>query len=183
MASPAAEDWLGTCRCVNHPLRGHVARKALTKPPRLAFPLPKTHSLPKHTLSHSLTPTHTHSHHHTLTFPAGNPVAIDGVQMSPATLLAKLNQLGGANGIGRVDLVESRFVGMKSRGELCVCVGGGEGEWGECMLWWLLSAAPVLMPDLLLLTLRGAYARERAWPVPADVIWHQLGRANIHAPW
>ena len=49
-------------------------------------------------------------------FEAGDPVAIDGVKMSPATLLAKLNELGGANGIGRLDLVENRFVGMKSRG-------------------------------------------------------------------
>ncbi len=46
----------------------------------------------------------------------GNPVAIDGEAMSPATLLARLNTLGGANGIGRLDLVENRFVGMKSRG-------------------------------------------------------------------
>ncbi|GLC37081.1 hypothetical protein PLESTB_001393500 [Pleodorina starrii] len=51
-----------------------------------------------------------------LAFEKGNPVAIDGVAMSPATILTKLNELGGANGIGRVDLVESRFVGMKSRG-------------------------------------------------------------------
>ncbi|KAJ9510431.1 hypothetical protein QJQ45_015895 [Haematococcus lacustris] len=49
-------------------------------------------------------------------FEKGNPVAIDGVQLSPAALLTKLNELGGANGIGRIDLVESRFVGMKSRG-------------------------------------------------------------------
>lgn len=49
-------------------------------------------------------------------FENGDAVAIDGVRMSPATLLAKLNELGGANGIGRLDLVESRFVGMKSRG-------------------------------------------------------------------
>ncbi|MEW5319220.1 MAG: hypothetical protein WDW38_010385 [Sanguina aurantia] len=49
-------------------------------------------------------------------FEKGNPVAIDGVKMSPATLLTKLNEMGGKNGIGRVDLVESRFVGMKSRG-------------------------------------------------------------------
>ena len=49
-------------------------------------------------------------------FEAGDPVAIDGVKMSPATLLTKLNELGGANGIGRLDLVENRFVGMKSRG-------------------------------------------------------------------
>ena len=49
-------------------------------------------------------------------FEAGDPVAIDRVKMSPATLLTKLNELGGANGIGRLDLVENRFVGMKSRG-------------------------------------------------------------------
>ena len=49
-------------------------------------------------------------------FEAGDPVAIDGIKMSPATLLTKLNELGGANGIGRLDLVENRFVGMKSRG-------------------------------------------------------------------
>ena len=49
-------------------------------------------------------------------FEAGDPVAIDGVKMSPAELLTKLNELGGANGIGRLDMVENRFVGMKSRG-------------------------------------------------------------------
>jgi argininosuccinate synthase len=43
-------------------------------------------------------------------------VAIDGEKLSPAMLLTKLNELGGANGIGRLDLVENRFVGMKSRG-------------------------------------------------------------------
>ena len=49
-------------------------------------------------------------------FERGNPVAIDGERLSPADLLARLNTLGGKHGIGRVDLVESRFVGMKSRG-------------------------------------------------------------------
>ena len=49
-------------------------------------------------------------------FEKGDAVAIDGVKMSPATLLAKLNELGRANGIGRLDLVENRYVGMKSRG-------------------------------------------------------------------
>ena len=49
-------------------------------------------------------------------FAHGDPVAIDGVKMSPATLLTKLNEYGRANGIGRLDLVENRFVGMKSRG-------------------------------------------------------------------
>lgn len=46
----------------------------------------------------------------------GDPVAVDGQRLSPAKLLAKLNELGGENGIGRVDLVENRYVGMKSRG-------------------------------------------------------------------
>jgi argininosuccinate synthase len=49
-------------------------------------------------------------------FEAGDPVAIDGVKMTSAQLLTRLNELGGANGIGRLDLVENRFVGMKSRG-------------------------------------------------------------------
>ncbi len=49
-------------------------------------------------------------------FEGGDAVAVDGERLSPAALLARLNALGGANGIGRVDLVENRFVGMKSRG-------------------------------------------------------------------
>ncbi|MEM8575848.1 MAG: argininosuccinate synthase [Pseudomonadota bacterium] len=49
-------------------------------------------------------------------FEKGDPVSIDGTALSPAALLTKLNQLGHDNGIGRVDLVENRFVGMKSRG-------------------------------------------------------------------
>ncbi len=49
-------------------------------------------------------------------FAGGDPVAIDGVALSPATLLTRLNALGRDNGIGRLDLVENRFVGMKSRG-------------------------------------------------------------------
>jgi argininosuccinate synthase len=52
----------------------------------------------------------------TIDFERGDPVAIDGKAMSPATLLTRLNELGGANGIGALDLVENRFVGMKSRG-------------------------------------------------------------------
>ncbi|MFC7054035.1 argininosuccinate synthase [Hansschlegelia quercus] len=49
-------------------------------------------------------------------FEKGDAVAIDGEAMSPATILTRLNELGRANGIGRLDLVENRFVGMKSRG-------------------------------------------------------------------
>ena len=49
-------------------------------------------------------------------FERGDPIAIDGENLSPAALLTKLNALGKANGIGRLDLVENRFVGMKSRG-------------------------------------------------------------------
>ncbi len=49
-------------------------------------------------------------------FERGDAVSINGVQMSPAILLTRLNELGGENGIGRLDLLENRFVGMKSRG-------------------------------------------------------------------
>ena len=49
-------------------------------------------------------------------YEAGNPVAVDGDRLGPAALLERLNRLGGEHGIGRVDLVENRFVGMKSRG-------------------------------------------------------------------
>jgi len=51
-----------------------------------------------------------------LTFKAGNPVALNGKTMSPARLLETLNSVAGTNGIGRVDIVENRYVGMKSRG-------------------------------------------------------------------
>ncbi len=51
-----------------------------------------------------------------ISFDLGDPVAVNGESLSPAKLLAKLNAMGGRNGIGRVDLVENRFVGMKSRG-------------------------------------------------------------------
>jgi argininosuccinate synthase len=49
-------------------------------------------------------------------FAQGNPISIDGKKYAPAQLLARLNEIGGANGIGRVDMVENRYVGMKSRG-------------------------------------------------------------------
>jgi len=56
-------------------------------------------------------------------FRAGDPVAVDGEALGAAELLARLNELGGAHGIGRADLVENRFVGMKSRG--CYETPGG----------------------------------------------------------
>jgi len=52
----------------------------------------------------------------TISFDAGDPIAINGAKMSPASLLAELNAIAGRNGVGRVDMVENRFVGMKSRG-------------------------------------------------------------------
>ncbi|MBA2491436.1 MAG: argininosuccinate synthase [Gammaproteobacteria bacterium] len=58
-----------------------------------------------------------------VTFERGDPVAIDGAAMSPATLLRTLNRVGGENGIGRADIVENRYVGMKSRG--CYETPGG----------------------------------------------------------
>ncbi len=58
-----------------------------------------------------------------LGFAAGDAVSLDGKPMSPAALLARLNELGGAHGVGRQDLVENRYVGMKSRG--CYETPGG----------------------------------------------------------
>ncbi len=51
-----------------------------------------------------------------ITFSSGNPVAVNSKNLSPANVLRELNKLGGRNGIGRIDIVENRFVGMKSRG-------------------------------------------------------------------
>ena len=51
-----------------------------------------------------------------IAFAGGDAVAVDGKTLSPAALLARLNELGGRNGVGRLDLVENRFVGLKSRG-------------------------------------------------------------------
>jgi argininosuccinate synthase len=51
-----------------------------------------------------------------IAFEHGDPVAVDGEVLSPAALLTRLNEIGGMHGIGRLDLVENRFVGMKSRG-------------------------------------------------------------------
>jgi argininosuccinate synthase len=52
----------------------------------------------------------------TITFEAGNPVAVDGEALDPVALLERLNEIGGLHGVGRIDLVEDRLVGMKSRG-------------------------------------------------------------------
>ena len=52
----------------------------------------------------------------TITFDAGNPVAVDGEPLGPVALLQRLNEIGGLHGVGRIDLVEDRLVGMKSRG-------------------------------------------------------------------
>ncbi|MDD5037373.1 MAG: argininosuccinate synthase, partial [Methylococcaceae bacterium] len=58
-----------------------------------------------------------------LGYERGDIVSLDGERLSPAAILAKLNQLGGANGVGRLDIVENRYVGMKSRG--CYETPGG----------------------------------------------------------
>jgi argininosuccinate synthase len=52
----------------------------------------------------------------TITYRNGDPVAVDGVEMAPTEILVRMNELGGRHGVGRVDIVENRFVGMKSRG-------------------------------------------------------------------
>ena len=59
----------------------------------------------------------------TITYKLGDPVAINGEEMSPATMLTKLNEYGNKHGIGRIDIVENRMVGMKARG--CYETPGG----------------------------------------------------------
>jgi len=58
-----------------------------------------------------------------LTYKNGDPVALNGKELSPATMLKTLNEIGGKHGIGRVDIVENRYVGMKARG--CYETPGG----------------------------------------------------------
>jgi len=58
-----------------------------------------------------------------ITYEKGDPIALDGKSLSPATMLETLNKLGGDNGVGRLDIVENRYVGMKSRG--CYETPGG----------------------------------------------------------
>ena len=58
-----------------------------------------------------------------VTYEKGDPIALDGKALSPATMLKTLNELGGTNGVGRLDIVENRYVGMKSRG--CYETPGG----------------------------------------------------------
>jgi len=74
--------------------------------------------VPDYVFSRTVDPEQAPDHATTITvdFERGDAVALDGVTSSPARLLAGLNELGRANGIGRLDLVENRFVGMKSRG-------------------------------------------------------------------
>lgn len=76
------------------------------------------HEVPDYVFSRTVDPEKAPDKPTTITvdFECGDAVAIDGKKMSPAVLLKHLNDLGRANGIGRLDLVENRFVGMKSRG-------------------------------------------------------------------
>lgn len=89
----------------HHPTHAH-------KPPPLPSSTPHPRLLPD---THTTQPTPRQAPdkptYVDIDFEKGDPVAIDGVKMSPATILTKLNELGGNNGIGRVDIVESRFVG------------------------------------------------------------------------
>jgi len=75
-------------------------------------------AVPDYVYSRTVAPTHAPARltEVTVGFERGDAVSIDGQTLSPADLLARLNALGAANGIGRLDLVENRFVGMKSRG-------------------------------------------------------------------
>ena len=83
-----------------------------------------------------------------ISFKGGDPVALNGELLSPATLLARLNAIGGTHGIGRADIVENRYVGMKSRG--CYETPGGT---------LLLKARRAI--ESLTLILEAAHLKER----------------------
>ena len=55
-------------------------------------------------------------HYLTIEFKMGDPISLDGKKLSPFRIISRLNEIGGENGVGRLDIVENRFIGMKSRG-------------------------------------------------------------------
>nr|WP_221223415.1 argininosuccinate synthase [Roseococcus suduntuyensis] len=95
----------------------------------------------------------------TIQFKGGDAVGINGQALSPATLLTKLNELGKANGIGRLDLVENRFVGMKSRG--CYETPGGT----------ILSVAHRAMESITL-DREAAHLKDSLMPRYAEIIYN-----------
>ena len=95
----------------------------------------------------------------TITFKNGDPVAINGKKLSPEKLLDKLNELAGKNGIGRVDLVENRFIGIKSRG-VYETPGGT-----------VLYSAHRAMESVTL-DKETAHAKERIMPVYAELVYN-----------
>jgi len=95
----------------------------------------------------------------TITFKNSNPIAINGKKLSPEKLLEKLNTLAGKNGIGRVDLVENRFIGIKSRGVY-------ETPGGTI----LYSAHRAI--ESVTLDKETAHAKERAMPAYAELVYN-----------
>jgi argininosuccinate synthase len=95
----------------------------------------------------------------TITFKNGDPVAINGKKLSPEKLLDKLNELAGKNGVGRVDLVENRFIGIKSRG-VYETPGGT-----------VLYSAHRAMESVTL-DKETAHAKERVMPTYAELVYN-----------
>src|SRR5690606_29880270 len=96
-------------------------------------------------------------------YESGDPVAIDGERLGPVALLERANELAGAHGVGRVDIVENRFVGMKSRG--CYETPGGT------LLYHAHKAVESLTLDRQVLRLRDELAPRYAQAV-YDGFWY-----------
>lgn len=94
-----------------------------------------------------------------ISFESGNPVAVNGQEYTPAALLAELNQIAGAHGVGRIDIVENRYVGMKSRG-VYETPGG--------TLLWLAHQAV----ESLTLDRDAAHLRDGLMPKYAEMIYY-----------
>ena len=95
----------------------------------------------------------------TIDFEHGDPVAVNGEKLGPAALLTKLNALGGKHGIGRLDLVENRFVGMKSRG-VYETPGG--------TIWWIAHRAM----ESITVDRAAAHLKDEVMPRYAEMIYN-----------
>ncbi len=123
----------------------------------------------------------------TMDFEKGDPVAIDGVALSPAALLTRLNQLGHDNGIGRLDLVENRFVGMKSRGVYetpggTILLGAHRGIESITLDRGAMHLKDELMPKYASLIYNGFWFSPERQMLQAAIDWSQdkvTGRVTV----
>ena len=123
----------------------------------------------------------------TMDFERGDPVAINGVAMTPAAILTRLNELGHDNGVGRLDLVENRFVGMKSRGVYetpggTILLGAHRGIESITLDRGAMHLKDELMPKYASLIYNGFWFSPERQMLQAAIDWSQdkvMGRVTV----